>query len=126
MTRKTQTGAAKIIALSFLALVAVSVFFERLPLAVLFIYLVVSVITFIAYARDKSAAREGRWRTKESTLQLLALSCGWPGALMAQQYLRHKSQKLSFRVCLWGMITLNSAGLFWMISPQGQAFLPIF
>ena len=126
MTRKKQTGGTKIIALSFLVLVAASVFFERLPLAVFVIYLVCSVITFAAYARDKSAARDGRWRTKESTLQLLALCGGWPGAIIAQQSLRHKSQKLSFRIGLWCMIALNSAGFIWLISPQGQAFTPIF
>ncbi|WP_255353037.1 DUF1294 domain-containing protein, partial [Arsukibacterium sp. MJ3] len=31
-------------------------------------------------------------------MQLLALFGGWPGALLAQQYLRHKSNKKPF---LW-------------------------
>ena len=124
MSRKKNSAATKLVALSFLVLVAASVIVERLPLAVLVIYLVISVITFAAYARDKSAARDGRWRTKESSLQLLALCGGWPGAIIAQQSLRHKSQKLSFRIGLWCMIALNSAGFIWLISPQGQAFLP--
>ena len=112
--------------LLFLVLVAAGVISERLPLFTIVTYLSVSIITFIAYARDKSAARDGRWRTKESTLQLLALCGGWPGAIIAQQSLRHKSQKLSFRIGLWCMIALNSAGFIWLISPQGQAFTPIF
>ncbi|MBE7214666.1 DUF1294 domain-containing protein [Shewanella benthica] len=112
--------------LLFLVLVAAGVISERLPLFTIVTYLSVSVITFAAYARDKSAARDGRWRTKESTLQLLALCGGWPGAIIAQQSLRHKSQKLSFRIGLWCMIALNSAGFIWLISPQGQTFIPIF
>ncbi|WP_077752863.1 DUF1294 domain-containing protein [Shewanella psychrophila] len=125
MSRK-KIDATKIIALTFLVLVATSVVFDKLPLAILIAYFVVSLITFIAYARDKSAARDGQWRTKESTLQLLALCGGWPGAIIAQQSLRHKSQKLSFRIGLWCMIAINSAGFIWLMSPQGQAFLPRF
>ncbi|QFU21612.1 DUF1294 domain-containing protein [Shewanella eurypsychrophilus] len=112
--------------LLFLVLVTAGVISERLPLFVIVTYLSISIITYIAYARDKSAARNGQWRIKESTLHLLSLCCGWPGAVIAQQYLRHKSQKLSFRVGLWCMIVLNTAGLGWSISPQGQAYLPIF
>ena len=39
----------------------------------------------------------GMWRTKESHLHLLALAGGWPAAWLAQQTLRHKSQKAAFR-----------------------------
>ena len=50
------------------------------------------------YAADKSAARAGRWRIPESTLLMLGLCCGWPGGIVAQQWLRHKSVKPSFRM----------------------------
>ena len=49
------------------------------------IYLITSIITFLVYAQDKSAAKHNRWRTKESTLHTLALTGGWPGALLAQK-----------------------------------------
>lgn len=74
-------------------------------------YASMSLLTLIVYAIDKSAAKAGRWRTKESTLHLLALAGGWPGALLAQQWLRHKSAKREFRVVFWATVVLNVAGL---------------
>ncbi len=119
MNQRIKVGSA----LLFLAGLTVSAMLEKLPMAVLFIYLSVSFITFLAYARDKSAAIKGQWRIKERTLQLLALCCGWPGALIAQQYLRHKSQKVSFRVILGCMIIINNLLLFGALSDRGQHLL---
>ena len=42
-------------------------------------------------------AQLGAWRTQESTLHMLALTGGWPGAALAQQIFRHKSSKKTFR-----------------------------
>jgi uncharacterized membrane protein YsdA (DUF1294 family) len=39
----------------------------------------------------------GKWRIKEDTLHVWSLAGGWPGAWFAQQVLRHKSRKESFR-----------------------------
>ena len=86
------------IASIFLAAVGSLVSFGRLPPVVLAIYLAASVVAFIAYAWDKSAARDGRWRTAESTLHLLGLVGGWPGALVARRVFRHKTRKQSFIV----------------------------
>ena len=55
---------------------------------VFWVYIGLSLLTFLAYAVDKSAAINGRWRTPEKTLHLLSVSGGWPGALLAQQLLR--------------------------------------
>ena len=70
-------------------------------------YLIVSVITFVTYAMDKSAAKKGDWRTPEITLHVLALSCGWPGALLAQKFLRHKTKKQPFRMIFWITLIVN-------------------
>jgi uncharacterized membrane protein YsdA (DUF1294 family) len=75
------------------------------------IYVVMSLITLIAYGLDKRAAVRGDRRTPEKTLHLLELACGWPGALFAQQLFRHKSRKGSFLVVTWLCIALNCAGL---------------
>nr|WP_229419515.1 DUF1294 domain-containing protein [Pseudoduganella dura] len=56
------------------------------------------MVAFIAYAIDKRAARAGRRRTSERTLLLIGLAGGWPGALLAQRLVRHKSSKKSFQV----------------------------
>jgi uncharacterized membrane protein YsdA (DUF1294 family)/cold shock CspA family protein len=77
-------------------------------------YPVLSVITYLVYRHDKQAAMSDRWRTPESTLQLLALFGGWPGAWLAQKYLRHKSSKASFQQTFWIVVVLNAVGLFWL------------
>ncbi|MFZ5493406.1 MAG: DUF1294 domain-containing protein [Pseudomonadota bacterium] len=102
------------------------------PLTFVF-YVGVSVWTFLMYAFDKAAAqrgawrtpesthgpqlarvlvqgaRRGAWRTPESTLHLLGLAGGWPGALLAQQLLRHKSSKPSFVAMFWVTVIANIA-----------------
>lgn len=85
--------------------------------AVPMVYVLMSGITFMAYALDKSAAIHGRRRTPESTLHLLGLACGWPGALLAQQWLRHKSSKPSFVSTYWGTVTANITGFVALYSP---------
>lgn len=84
---------------------------NRLSWLVLVIYFAASVITFVAYAWDKSAARNDRWRTAESTLQLMSFLCGWPGGLAAQRLLRHKSSKKEFLFVFWLMVFLNIAAI---------------
>lgn len=66
-----------------------------------------NLATYATYARDKSAARQGRRRTPESTLLLLGLLGGWPAALLAQQRLRHKTAKTSFQVKFWLTVVAN-------------------
>ncbi|GAA1507240.1 DUF1294 domain-containing protein [Agromyces terreus] len=71
-----------------------------------------SVVAFAAYGLDKAAAgRAGRRRTPESTLHLLGLLGGWPGALVAQQLFRHKTRKRSFRRVFWFTVVLNVLAL---------------
>ena len=92
---------------------------SNLPILFLVMYLVASSLTFIAYAWDKSAAKSGRWRTQESTLHLLSLAGGWPGALVAQKVLRHKSRKQSFQFMFWFTVAINCSILGWLLSSFG-------
>lgn len=87
------------------------------PLWVAGAYLLASILTFFTYAFDKSAAQRGTWRTSEGTLHLMALLCGWPGALLAQQLLRHKSAKSEFRAVFWATAVLNTGALVVLASP---------
>jgi uncharacterized membrane protein YsdA (DUF1294 family)/cold shock CspA family protein len=80
-------------------------------------YLVLSVAAVIAYSVDKSAARTGAWRSSEQSLLLIGLAGGWPGAIVAQQLLRHKTRKASFRAAFWGTVFLNVAGFVVFHSP---------
>lgn len=72
-------------------------------------YALMSVVTFLMFWRDKRAATRGGWRIKESTLHLLELLGGWPGALVAQRWLRHKSRKAAYNVVLWLIILLHAS-----------------
>jgi uncharacterized membrane protein YsdA (DUF1294 family) len=96
--------------------------------SVLLAYLGLSVLAFIVYALDKSAAVSGRWRTPESTMHLISLAGGWPGALIAQQLLRHKTSKQSFVYAFWFAVLINvsvfvawHAGLSPLRPPKGIA-----
>ncbi len=82
-------------------------------------YGIMSGLTFWAYARDKRAAQRGEWRTSERTLLTLGLLNGWPGALLAQQLLRHKSSKTSFLVLFWMTVSVNLAWLCYRFTPLG-------
>ena len=107
----------------FLATLTVSAFLGKLPFLVLSIYLGASTAAFLAYLFDKSAARNAQWRTPENTLHLLALIGGWPGALIAQQLLRHKTRKLSFQIVFWMSALLNIGGFIWLFSSSGSSTL---
>ena len=107
----------------FLFVVGVSVLTSRVPPLILIIYTVASLLTFIMYAVDKSAAKRGAWRIQESTLHFLSLIGGWPGALVAQEKLRHKSKKRSFRTVFWATVLLNFGAFLWLLTPPGLASL---
>lgn len=74
--------------------------------------LLLNLATFFAYWQDKYAAQQRRWRMKEDTLHFWSLAGGWGGAWFAQQVLRHKSVKASFRMTYWVTVVLHCAGLF--------------
>jgi uncharacterized membrane protein YsdA (DUF1294 family)/cold shock CspA family protein len=111
------------LAIIFMGTVAASVLSGKLPIHILIVYTSLSILTYIAYALDKSAAQQGKWRTQESTLHLFSIVGGWPGALIAQQNLRHKTKKESFRSVFWGTVTLNCFGFIWLFSSSGSKLL---
>lgn len=78
-----------------------------------------SLITFVVYAVDKSAARTGGRRVPERRLHLLALLGGWPGALLARRWLRHKSRKPRFSAVFWLTVLGNVALAVLLTSAQG-------
>ena len=77
----------------------------------------------MVYAVDKSAAKRGERRASEGSLHLLSIAGGWPGAIIAQQTLRHKSKKESFRFVFWMTVVLNYGIFLWLLTPHGSAFV---
>jgi uncharacterized membrane protein YsdA (DUF1294 family) len=88
-----------------------------IPITVALVYAAASLACFVAYAMDKSAAKSRGRRTPERTLLLLGLACGWPGALLAQQWLRHKSVKATFRARFWLTVVVNLGAFLYCVSP---------
>ncbi|HEU4374512.1 MAG TPA: DUF1294 domain-containing protein [Telluria sp.] len=103
--------------LLFAALYAFAMTTWGTPNMVGVVYLLASVACFIVYAIDKAAARAGRWRTSENTLLFMGLACGWPGAALAQQWMRHKSSKPSFRARFWVTVGVNVAAFAYLAWP---------
>jgi uncharacterized membrane protein YsdA (DUF1294 family) len=87
------------------------------PLWVHALYLGLSTVAFVVYAVDKRAAGRGKQRVPESTLHLMAVAGGWPGALLAQQAFRHKTAKRSFRRVFWITVAVNIAGFVALTTP---------
>jgi len=121
-TQRTASAALAVTAI-FFGIVGAAVAADGLHPLVLALYLGLSLITYVAYAMDKSAAKRGRWRTQESTLHVMALAGGWPGALIAQRRLRHKSRKQSFLLVFWLTVVLNLGICAWLFTPSGEDVL---
>jgi uncharacterized membrane protein YsdA (DUF1294 family) len=101
----------------FAVIFAAAVHLWAMPPLVGVIYVAGSVVCFAMYAVDKAAAKAGRWRTSENTLLLLGLACGWPGAIVAQKLLRHKSHKHSFKSRFWVTVLVNMGVFVYLVSP---------
>jgi uncharacterized membrane protein YsdA (DUF1294 family)/cold shock CspA family protein len=111
-------GASLFVIPAFLVIYLLLAWVWKVPYRVGLGFLVLSIICFVAYAADKSAARSGAWRISESTLLWLGLLGGWPGAVLAQQWLRHKSTKPSFRSAFWLTVVVNVTLFVALSSPK--------
>lgn len=64
----------------------------------LILYLIIiNTAAYIVMKKDKFYAKEGKWRTPESRLWMLALIGGAPGMWLAMKRFRHKTKHPSFR-----------------------------
>lgn len=123
---RAQWGTATLFALpAFLVVYLVVTILWKPPIWIAAWYIVASAVTFATYAADKFAAGSGARRTPESTLHLLSFAGGWPGALLAQQFLRHKSTKHEFRQFFWATVVLNLMALVVLASPLGRRLLAL-
>jgi len=110
-------------AVVFLLGVGIAALFVPAQSRLLLYTISISVVTFIVYGVDKWAAMRNQWRIPENTLHLLSLAGGWPGALIAQQILRHKSRKPSFQAVFWITVALNGAATVFLFTPHGAETL---
>ena len=114
---------APMVAVVFLAYLVGAAMDGKLPWLLLVWFGAFSLLTFLFYRQDKAAAVRRHWRIPESSLHLLAMLGGWPGALIAQRWLRHKSVKASFLLTFIVTIALNLAAVIWLHSGRGAGAL---
>ncbi|KMY55013.1 membrane protein [Bacillus sp. FJAT-27231] len=60
-------------------------------------FILINLISYMVMGNDKRKAKQGKWRTRERTLWLLALIGGAVGSWIAMQTYRHKTKHLSFK-----------------------------
>jgi uncharacterized membrane protein YsdA (DUF1294 family)/cold shock CspA family protein len=94
---------------AYAALLAWATWSGSMPMPALAALAIINAATWVTYWNDKRAAASNRQRTPESTLHVLELLGGWPAAWLAQETLRHKSRKPSFRWAYLLMAGLNFA-----------------
>lgn len=100
-----------VLGLGYATLLGYGVSVSRIPGIAVGVLALVNLLTFFVYGFDKHAAETGRWRTQESTLHLLSLIGGWPGAGCAQRVFRHKLRKPSFMTVYWATALAHIAAL---------------
>lgn len=96
-----------IFVLLFIALFTIVALVWSVPSWVAGLYLFASLLAFVMYAIDKRAATQRNWRISESTLLGLGFAGGWPGAVLAQQFFRHKTSKSTFQRAFWTSVFFN-------------------
>lgn len=117
------TGLRVILTSVALAVLPVLVYRTRLPVHGLIWLTLMSLVTFLMYWLDKDAARYREWRVPERTLQWLSVLGGWPGALLAQAVLRHKSRKLGFQVWFWMAVLIHLLLVYGLAQTYAQQWL---
>ena len=70
---------------------------KALLLFLVYQFVVINPVTYLAYFVDKRAAVRGEWRIPERNLHALEMLGGWSGALLAQKTLHHKNKKKSYQ-----------------------------
>lgn len=99
--------------------ITVSAFFGALPVEIIGLYWLASALALVLYGWDKTSATRAVQRTPENTLLIVGLFGGWPGALLAQEFFRHKTAKASFQILFWISVIANAGLLAWyLIDPN--------
>lgn len=103
----TPSKAAALSAGIFLLGMAVMAVLGKVPLWVPSVYVFASMVSFAVFGVDKAKAQASQWRVSEATLHLIELLGGWPGALTAQYYFRHKNAKTSYQIVFWAIVACH-------------------
>lgn len=89
-----------------------------LMVVLLIAYAAINIAAFAAFGIDKDRAERERQRLPERHLLLLALFGGALGAVVGQQFFRHKTRKQPFRTLLIGCVIVNIVVAALLVSPE--------
>lgn len=109
--------AMQILCVGYILVLAVLTLSGLLHGLLLLLISLMNALSYWLYAQDKEAAQLGHRRIPEQSLHLVAVLGGWPAAWLAQEKMRHKTQKQPFRKIYFCTIGLNILLILWFISP---------
>jgi uncharacterized membrane protein YsdA (DUF1294 family) len=104
----------KTLAIASFAALAIVGWWGKLPILAGY-YGLMSIVSFALYSGDKRSAANGEWRAPENVLHAADVFGGWPGGLLAQGFLRHKSSKRSFQVTFWFTVAVNCGVVYYIL-----------
>ena len=107
----------QILCITYILVLGLLVILDQLSGMLLLLISLMNVLTYWLYAQDKEAAQLGQRRIPENTLHLISFLGGWPAAWLAQEKLRHKTQKQPFKKIYFCTIFFNILLILWLISP---------
>ncbi|MGY3571858.1 DUF1294 domain-containing protein [Vibrio sp. SCSIO 43135] len=110
----------------FSTIMVSSVWLFDYPVIILLYYLMASAVTYSLYGYDKTAEATGGWRVPETLLHVISVMGGWPGAILAQSILQHKSRVPVFMFIFWLTLLINFLLFCWTLTPQGELELQVF
>lgn len=76
---------------------------------------VINLVTFIAFAIDKSKAKSKNRRIPERTLLIMSALGGSLGAMLAMHFIRHKTQHAKFKYGIPAMLVAHVALLVYVM-----------
>ncbi len=76
---------------------------------------VLNLLTWLAFAFDKSQSLAGRRRISERALLFLTLAGGTIGSLIGMNMFRHKTKKVSFQLPFFVIILLQVILIVWLV-----------
>jgi uncharacterized membrane protein YsdA (DUF1294 family) len=77
------------------------------PANLAYALIAINFAAFAAFGIDKAKAEAGAWRVQESTLLLLAMLGGSPGAYAGRTLFRHKTRKQPFNHYLQAIVIVQ-------------------
>lgn len=109
--------AMQILCVAYILVLAVLTLTGLLHGLLLLLISLMNALSYWLYAQDKEAGQLGHRRIPEQSLHLVSALGGWPAAWLAQEKMRHKTQKQPFRKIYFCTIGLNILLILWFISP---------